>query len=266
MAEVLKVSKSGYYRWRKVCLRTDPEESAMKDLICSIYYEHHGRYGQRRITKEIQKRGLRVNIKRVQRLMRKMNLRAMVTKKRVKTTDSDHKRPVNENLLKQNFRLEKHEQIWLSDITFIRTNEGWLYLCVVMDLYSRRILGWHIAESLDKELLLKAFEMAAKTYEITADAIFHSDQGSQFAAEEFRDMLGKYGFRQSMSGKGNCYDNAPMESFFHTLKRELYLRNIITSKYQTRVMIFEYIEFYYNKKRLHSSLKYRTPDEVFFSN
>jgi transposase InsO family protein len=264
MAEVLSVSRSGYYRWEKRKCFGDPMETSLMDLIRSIYEEHSGRYGYRRITAEIRHRGLEVNRKHIYRLMRKMGLKAKCPRRFKKTTNSNHKEKISENLVRQNFTVEKTEQIWLSDITYIKTTEGSLYLAVVMDLYTRRIMGWELGNNLGRELVIKAFEKAAAVYEITADAIFHSDRGVQFASSEFREILNRFGFRQSMSSKGNCYDNAPMESFFHSLKNELFMRYVIGTKSQTRSAIFEYIEFYYNKKRLHSSLKYRTPDQVFF--
>ena len=265
MAAVLSVSKSGYYRWKRRVGKGDPEDKSLMDLVRSIYIEHRKRYGYRRITKEIKRRGIAINHKHVYRIMKAMGLKAIFPKKFKKTTNSDHKLPVAENLIKQEFAVAPTQQVWLSDITYVRTLEGWLYLSVVMDLYSRRIMGWDISETLAKESVIAAFRKAAERYEITADAIFHSDRGVQFASEEFREALEQHGFRQSMSGTGNCYDNAPMESFFHTLKNELLLRDVIDSKYRTRITIFEYLEFYYNKKRLHSSLKYKTPDEVYLN-
>lgn len=264
MAEVLRVSRSGYYGWEKRKCFSDPMETSLMDLIRSIYEEHSGRYGYRRITAEIRHRGLEVNRKHIYRLMRKMGLKAKCPRRFKKTTNSNHKEKISENLVRQNFKPEKTEQIWLSDTTYIMTTEGSLYLAVVMDLYTRRIMGWELGQKNDRELVIKAFEKAATKYEITADAIFHSDRGATYASSDFREIISKFGFRQSMSSKGNCYDNAPMESFFHSLKNELVLRNAIGSKSKTRTEIFQYIEFYYNKVRLHSSLKYRTPDQVFF--
>ena len=264
MAEVLQASRSGYYQWKRRKCFSNPEETSLIDLIKSIYEEHLGRYGYRRITEEIKRRGLGVNPKRIYRLMRNMGLKAKCPRRYKKTTNSNHQEKISENLLRQNFEIKKTEQVWLSDITYIKTTEGWLYLAAVMDLYTRRIMGWEFGNTLAKELVIKAFEKAAAVYEITADSIFHSDRGIQFVSSEFREALKRFGFRQSMSSTGNCYDNAPMESFFHSLKNELFLRNGIGTKTQARATIFEYIEFYYNKKRLHSSLKYRTPDEVFF--
>lgn len=266
MCQVLKVTKSGYYSWRKQKDIVAPEEKALRDLIGSIYEEHQGRYGYRRITAEIRRRGIIINGKHVLRIMKSMGLRARCPRRYKRTTNSNHQKPVSENILNGNFTVARQDQVWLSDITYIRTTEGWLYLAAVMDLFSRRILGWELREYLSKELVIEAFKKAVSQYEITADIIFHSDRGVQFTAEDFRALLEKLGFQQSMSGRGNCYDNAPMESFFHTLKNELAISGKYDSKYRTRIAIFEYIELYYNRRRLHSSLKYKTPDEVYCVN
>jgi transposase InsO family protein len=263
MCQVLKVAKSGYYYWRKQKAIVDPEEKALCDLVMSIYEEHMGRYGYRRITAEIRRRGIKINGKHVLRIMKSMGLRARCPIRYKKTTNSNHQQPVSENILKQDFEVARQDQVWLSDITYIRTSEGWLYLAVVMDLFSRRILGWELRDYMSKELVIEAFRKTVSQYQITTDTIFHSDRGVQFTAEEFRSLLEELGFRQSMSGRGNCYDNAPMESFFHTLKNELVITRKYESKYLTRIAIFEYIELYYNKRRLHSSLKYKTPDEMY---
>lgn len=263
MCQVLRVSKSGYYKWRN--RKEDPEKKALNDLIESVYREHQGRYGYRRITAEIRRTGVVINGKQVLRIMKKLGLKAVCPKRYKRTTKSDHKTEVSQNLLEQNFEVQKKDQVWLSDITYIKTSEGWLYLAVVMDLYSRRILGWSLRKYLGKELIIEALRKAIADYQITTDTIFHSDRGVQFTAKQFRELLIDLGITQSMSGRGNCYDNAPMESFFHTLKNELLLSGKLKTRYKTRITIFEYIEIYYNKKRLHSSLKYRTPDEVYNS-
>lgn len=262
MCQVIKVSKSGYYKWR--VRKDEPEEKRMRDLVEQIYTEHKGRYGYRRITAEIKRIGYTINSKRVIRIMKLLGLKAVKPKLYRKTTKSEHKKEVNENILNQNFETKKRDQVWLSDITYIKTSEGWLYLAIVMDLYSRRILGWSLREYMTKEIVIEALSNALKNYRMTADTIFHSDRGVQFTAEEFRAILAKLGITQSMSRSGNCYDNAPMESFFHTLKNELVLSGKLKTRYTTRIVIFEYIEMYYNRRRLHSSLQYRTPDEVYF--
>lgn len=263
MCQVLRVSKSGYYKWRNK--KEDPEEKALSDLIKNIYQDHQGRYGYRRITAELRRTGVVINGKQVLRIMKKLGLKAICPRRYKRTTKSDHQREVSQNILKQNFETHKQDQVWLSDITYIKTSEGWLYLAVVMDLFSRRILGWALREYLGKELVIEALRKAISGYQMTANTIFHSDRGVQFTTDEFRFLLMDLGITQSMSGKGNCYDNAPMESFFHTLKNELLLSGKLERRYMTRIAIFEYIEIYYNKKRLHSSLKYRTPDEVYNS-
>jgi len=263
MCQVLRVSKSGYYKWKN--RKEDPEKKALNDLVENIYWEHQGRYGYRRITAEIRRTGVIINGKQVLRIMNELRLKAVCPKKYKRTTKSEHKREVNQNLLEQNFEVQGKDRVWLSDITYIKTSEGWLYLAVVMDLFSRRILGWALREYLGKELVIEALRKAVTDYQITVDTIFHSDRGIQFTAEQFRELLTDLGIRQSMSGRGNCYDNAPMESFFHTLKNELLLSSKLETRYKTRIAVFEYIEIYYNKKRLHSSLKYRIPDEVYNS-
>lgn len=263
MCEVLKVSKSGYYAWKR--RKPDIEDKALMDLIGQIFRENKGRYGYRRVHKEICRMGIVVNQKRVARLMRQMGLKGRAKKQYRSLTDSKHNRPVSENLVAQNFKVDQANRIWLSDITYIKTLEGWLYLAVVMDLYSRRILGWELSSTLAKEIVIGALSKALTMYRVEDHLIFHSDRGVQFTSDEFRSILSVYGVEQSMSGTGNCYDNAPMESFFNTLKAELVRTESITTNYMTRNKIFEYIEIYYNKKRLHSSLQYRTPDEVYFN-
>lgn len=263
MCEVLKVSKSGYYAWKKS--KPDIEDMALMDLIGGIFREHKGRYGYRRVHKEILRMGIVINRKRIARLMRQMGLKGRARKQYHCLTDSKHNRPVSKNLVAQNFKVDHANRVWLSDITYLKTLEGWLYLAVVMDLYSRRILGWELSSTLAKEIVIRALSKALTMYRADDHLIFHSDRGVQFTSEEFRAILSVYRVDQSMSGTGNCYDNAPMESFFNTLKAELVRTESITSQYKTRNMIFEYIEIYYNKKRLHSSLQYRTPDEVYFN-
>lgn len=250
MCQVLGVSKSGYYHWKE--RKEDPEEKAIADLILSIYNEHKQRYGYRRIHEEIKRRGLIINKKRVARIMCELGLKARRKQGYKTTTNSKHSNPVNENLLQQNFKTSDINLVWLSDITEIKTMEGWVYLTVVMDLYSRRILGWELGETLKQECVINALRKALIQYSPKGHLIFHSDRGVQFTAEEFRRILSNFGIEQSMSGVGNCYDNAPMESFFSTLKMEILLRDGIETKRMTQIAVFEYLESYYNKKRLHS--------------
>ena len=181
MCQVLRVSKSGYYKWRN--RKEDPEKKALNDLIESIYREHQGRYGYRRITAEIRRTGVVINGKQVLRIMNELGLKSVCPKKYKRTTKSDHQREVSQNLLEQNFEVQEKDRVWLSDITYIKTSEGWLYLAVVMDLFSRRILGWALREYLGKELVIEALRKAVADYQITLDTIFHSDRGVQFTAE-----------------------------------------------------------------------------------
>lgn len=180
MVEVLSVTKSGFYCWKKKLTKLNPEEKSLRDLVLSVYEEHKGRYGYRRITREINRRGIAINHKHVYRIMQDLGLKAKFQKPYKRTTNSEHKQPVSENLVKQEFQIQRKQQIWLSDITYLRTLEGWLYLSVVMDLNSPRIMGWDISESLSKHSVIAALQKAATNYEITADAIFHSDRGVQF--------------------------------------------------------------------------------------
>ena len=198
--------------------------------------------------------------------MKNNGIRSKIKRKFKVTTNSKHTHATCPNLLAEALKPTAINEQWVADITYIRTDEGWLYLSTIMDLFSRRILGWTLREYLGKELVIEALRKAITGYQITADTIFHSDRGVQFTAEQFRQLLIDLGITQSMSGRGNCYDNAPIESFFHTLKNELLLSGQLETRYKTRIAIFEYIEIYYNKKRLHSSLKYKTPDEVYNSN
>jgi transposase InsO family protein len=205
--------------------------------------------------------GLLVNKKRISRLMRANNIKAK-TKRKFKVTTVQNSRAVaSENILKQNFTASSENKIWTGDITYLWTKEGWLYLAVVMDIYSRKIVGWSIDSSLSAELVIRALMMAIVHRNPQRGIIFHSDRGSQYTSSPFRDLLKNYGIVQSMSSTGNCYDNAITESFFHTLKTEL----IYWEKCQTRVeaksSIFEYIEINYNRRRLHSSLGYLSPVE-----
>ena len=178
------------------------------------------------------------------------------------TTHSKHGLPVAENLLKRgDVQLHRPNQVWVSDITYIRSREGWLYLCIIMDLYSRSIVGWSMEERLTKELVLKSLNMACMRREPQRGIIFHSDRGSQYASKDFRALLAGKGFRASMSGKGNCYDNAHAESFFHTMKVEEVYGDPYRSRQEAMLSLFEYIEVFYNRFRKHSQLGYQSPYE-----
>lgn len=262
MCRLLSASRSGYHRWikRKLSAR-EFENRRLVEIIVFHYKKSKRTYGLPRILAAIRRQVLKVNKKRVARLMRENNIKAK-TKRRFKvTTVQNSKASASENLLNQNFTASSENKIWTGDITYLWTKQGWLYLAVVMDIYSRKIVGWSIDSSLSAELVIRALMMAIVHRNPLRGIIFHSDRGSQYTSSSFRSILKNYGIVQSMSSTGNCYDNAITESFFHTLKTEL----TYWEKYQTRDeakgSIFEYIEINYNRRRLHSSLGYLSPVE-----
>jgi len=262
LCEVLKVSPSGYHKWlKKKVSKREIENQRILEIIWFYHNKSKRTYGLPRIYAAMRKQGLMINKKRISRLMRANNIKAK-TKRRFKvTTVQSSKAAASENILNQNFSSSSANQIWTGDITYLWTKEGWLHLAVVMDIYSRKIVGWSIERSLSTELVIRALMMAVVHRNPQRGIIFHSDRGSQYTSSSFRNILKNYGVVQSMSSTGNCYDNAITESFFHTLKTEL----IYWEKYQTRDeakrSIFEYIEINYNRRRLHSSLGYLSPVE-----
>ncbi len=262
MCRLLSASCSGYHRWikRKLSAR-EFENRRLLEIIVFHYKKSKRTYGLPRILAAIRRQGLKVNKKRVARLMRVNNIKAKTKRRFRVTTVQNSKAQPSENLLNQNFTAASENKIWTGDITYVWTKEGWIYLAVVMDIYSRKIVGWLIDSSLSTELVIRALMMAVLHRNPERGIIFHSDRGSQYTSGSFRELLKNYGIVQSMSSTGNCYDNAVTESFFHTLKTEL----TYWEKYQTRDeakgSIFEYIEINYNRRRLHSSLGYLSPVE-----
>ena len=221
MSEVLEVSRSGYYAWlRHSESKSKQDDKILLQEIHAIYQESHRTYGSPRIYRELKRRGRNHGKKRIARLMRKDGLRAKTKRKFKMTTDSKHTFPVAPNLLNREFTPKEPNQVWASDITYIWTAEGWLYLAVVMDLFSRAILGWSMSERMTRSLVIDAFVMAVKRYHPSPGLLHHSDRGSQYASADYQTVLKKYGAICSMSRKGNCWDNAPVESFFSTLKKE----------------------------------------------
>ena len=262
MCRVLKISKSGYYAWKvRPQSKRARENEKLDHHIKTIYRKNRGTYGSPRITKALNKQNIACSENRVARRMSINGIHAK-TKKRFKvTTNSKHNHPVAKNLLGQKFNAQRPNQLWASDITYIWTQEGWLYLAVIVDLFSRQIVGWAMSNHLGQELVLNALKQAIWRRRSQSGVIFHSDQGVQYACQAFRDLLQQYKFIQSMSGKGNCYDNAVVESFFHTLKTELiYFENYITRD-DAKNSVFEYIEIYYNRDRIHSTLNYCSPGQ-----
>ena len=262
MCQVLGVSRSGYYNWDKRGLSTrNFRNQILLILIKDIYKFHKGRYGSPRITKELMDKGYQVGHNRIARIMKENNIKAVIKKRfKPKTTDSNHGFPYSENLLMQNFDVSGICEAWVSDITYIETLESWKYLCVVMDLYNREIVGWSLSPDLDTEILMDAFDMAVHHHLGKKGLIFHSDRGVQYASTKFREKLSDTEFLSSMSGKGNCYDNAPAESFFHTLKIEEIYRNEYNDIMDLEFSVSEYIN-YYNVIRKHSYLDYKSPLE-----
>jgi len=260
MCLALKISKSGYYAWRVRPKSTrDLRAEKLDHHIRTTYEQSKGTYGSPRITEALNNQGIACSENSIAARMRKNNIKAK-TKKRFKvTTNSKHKHPISANLLNQDFTAQHPDQIWVSDITYLWTREGWLYLAVILDLFSRRIVGWAMSHRMGQELVLNAFQQALWQRKPGCGVIFHSDQGSQYACKAFRELLHNHKFIQSMSGKGNCYDNAVAESFFHTLKTELVYFQTYHTREEARNDVFEYIETFYNRIRMHSTINYCSP-------
>ena len=260
MCETLEVSPSGYYAWRnRPECRRKREDRRLVLEIKAIHMENRGAYGSPRIHAELKARQMRHGKKRVARLMRENGIRAKQKKKFKATTDSTHSYPVAPNLLERDFSARGPNQKWLADITYIWTREGWPYLAAVMDLFSRPIVGWSMSKRMTKELVLEALAMAVKHRKPGPGLVHHSDRGSQYACSDYQRALADHGMVCSMSRKGDCWDNAPMESFFHTLKTELVHHRDCQTRRQAKADIFEYIEVFYNRSRRHSALGYMTP-------
>lgn len=261
MSRVFKVSRSGYYKYitKGRNSKRSRENEFLLVLIFNIWLEGRRVYGSPRITMMLRENGFIVTRKRVVRLMRIGNIKAMQKKKYHRTTNSEHNKPVAPNLLMRNFKVSELNRIWLSDITYIWTNEGFLYLAVILDLCSRMPISFTMEKHLRSELVCSAFLQALKVRNYPKELIFHSDQGIQYASEEFRKILGDNGVTQSMSRKGNCYDNAPTESFFHTLKTELVCFEKFNTREEAVIAITSYINDFFIRTRIHSSLGYKTP-------
>ncbi len=261
MAQVLQVSVSGFYDWlRRGKSKRAVEDEQLTEKIIKFHCGSRYTYGSPRIHKDLRAAGHKVGRKRVAHLMRSAGIRGKTKRKFKTTTTSKHQRPRAENLLKQNFHVSSANSVWASDITYISTREGWLYLAVTLDLFSRRVVGWAFSERLTDDLTLSALSMAIRQRTTDAALLHHSDQGTQYASRAFRAELNANGFQQSMSDKGSCYDNAVVESFFATLKTDEVDVNYETRQ-QARTGIFSYIEGFYNTKRRHSSLGYLSPND-----
>ena len=262
MCEVLGVSPSGLKAWRTGGRRLQRlSDAQLLVLIRAIHAQFRGAYGSPRIHEELRSRGYRVGKARVERLMRAHGIRARHKRRWKATTDSRHALPVTQNLIAREFSPAAPNQCWGADITYIGTDEGWLYLAVVMDFFNREIVGWSLKERLTADLVTDALTMGWFRRRPAPGLIHHSDRGVQYASEAFQAKLAEYGMRCSMSGKGNCWDNAPTESFFNSLKNE----RVHGSRYRTRADakadVFEYIEIFYNRVRRHSTLGQTSPEQ-----
>ena len=261
LCEFLGVSRSGYYGWREE--KESARDQANREMlrqIKEVFQAKRERYGSPRITEELRRRGRLCNHKRVERLMREEGLKARSSKRRkVRTTQSDHDHPIAPNLLLNRPAPRKADEVWVADITYVPTSEGWLFVAAVMDLYSRQILGWSVWESLMAGGAVQALKRSLVKRGYPRGVIHHSDRGVQYACGTYRQELQSRGLIASMSRKGNCYDNAAMEAFWSTLKREALAESAEWTKDRVRRELFEFIEADYNRSRLHSSLGYESP-------
>ena len=262
MARILRVSRSGYYSWAGRSQSTRVRKNIeIREAISAIQTEIRYRYGARRITHELNRRGYGVNHKRGERLMKEHGLQARRKKRCRSTTNSQHEHPVADHVLDRRFDVAVPDTVYVSDITYLPTAEGWMYLCTVLDLASRKVVGWAISRRMTADVVVAAITAAVLQQRPPRGVLFHSDRGSQYCSRTVRATLQRYGFIPSMSRKGNCWDNAPAESFFKTLKAELCGDRPFRIRTIARAEVFEYIEIFYNRKRLHSSIGYITPME-----
>jgi putative transposase len=259
----LEVSPSGYYAWQARCLclpQRAAQNQVLVELIQKIHSQSRETYGSPRVQQELLKAGRRHGRNRIARLMRQEGLCGRQKgRHRVQTTDSNHDEPIAPNRLAETPRPTAPNQIWVADITYIQTEENWLYVAAILDLYSRKIVGWAMSERIDTALVLGALRMALLHRQPPPQLLFHSDRGVQYASADFRRALQQAGLVASMSRKGNCYDNAAMESFWSTLKLELVYRCNFVSRREAQRQIFDYIECFYNRQRAHSALNFQSP-------
>lgn len=262
MCKAMNVSRAGYFKYiRHVKSRHEVENGELLLEIKDIYEKSKGTYGSPRVWAELISKGRHVNRKRVQRLMKINGIRAKIRRKFKITTDSKKTREGIPDLVNRNFQADEINKVWVSDITYVPTREGWLYLCAILDVCSRKIVGWAMSNRLKDNLVLAAIKQAVKQRRPEAGLIFHSDRGSQYDSDRVRNYLKRHLFRQSMGHSGSCYDNAIMETFFAALKSERVHFEKYESRMQAMVSLFDYIEVFYNRQRRHSALKYKTPEE-----
>ncbi|WP_407873164.1 IS3 family transposase [Paenibacillus sp. P36] len=270
LCTVMQVSRSGFYKW---LVRTpsprEIERKKRKKRIRDVFFLSKKRYGSPRITAVLKAEGMKISSKTVARLMKEMKLKSCMARKYKATTNSNHSMPVHENTLNRKFKVLAPNKVWVTDITYIRTREGWLYLASVMDLFSRKIVGWSTGARMTQELVLDALDMAYKRQKPDPGLLHHSDRGSQYACSEYQKRLAKYKMVGSMSRKGNCYDNSCIESFHSTLKKELVYVTTFKTREQAQKELYTYIEFDYNRSRIHSTLGNKSPhqfEQLYFEN
>jgi putative transposase len=260
MCRQLGVSASGFYasQVRPECPRASRDRELMEP-IRKAHQEGRQHYGSPRVHRALVLEGIRVGRHRVARLMRAGGIRGLRKRRFVKTTDSNHAHPIAPNVLERNFHVSEPNKAWVTDITYIPTGEGWLYLAVVLDLYSRRVVGWGMDDNMERGLVVRMLNMALQRRKPAAHLTHHSDRGSQYASKEYRDILTARGITCSMSRTGDCWDNAVAESFFATLKKEFVHDERFKTRDEAKAKLFEWIEVFYNRKRLHSTLGYKSP-------
>lgn len=263
MCDVLKVAPAGFYAW--LDRPESPRAKRARELteqIRVVHKETRGVYGSIKVTRELRNRGHKANPKTIARLMAAAGIRSKVHKRfRVRTTDSNHANPVAPNTLDRGFAVDAPDQVWAADITYIHTDEGFLYLAGMMDLCSRRIIGWSMSDTMTTQLVEDALGMAIRSRRPLADLLHHSDRGVQYTSGRYRQILDEHGIRASMSRTGDCYDNAVVESFWGKLKTEMVYHECFTTLAQARAAVFEYIEVFYNRQRLHAAIGYVSPEQ-----
>jgi putative transposase len=263
LCRVLEVSRQGYYAHlaRPVDARM-AEEQAFQTLVREVFEQSHGRYGSPRVLQQLWRDGHKASKRAVEQTMKTLGLQARKPRRYRVTTQADATHAVEPNILNREFTATRPNERWVTDITYIRTDVGWSYLAAILDLFSRSVVGWALSTSLSTELPIAALQMAAKRRHLLPGLVHHSDRGCQYTSYEYRSALAEHGATVSMSRKGNCWDNAVAESFFATIKSELVHTRSWPTNVELRSAVFEYIEAFYNRRRLHSSLDYMTPSEV----
>jgi putative transposase len=267
LCRVVGAAASGFYAWLRRGPGSDRYEGAaergLRARVGAIFAASRGTYGSPRVHAELRARGVRVGRNRVARLMREGGLSATIRRRAPRTTDSRHDHPVAPNLLERRFAAERPDAVWLADISYVPTGEGWLYLAAIKDMATREIVGWSMADHLRADLACDALLMAIRHRQPPRGLIQHSDRGVQYASEPYQAILARHGLRCSMSRRGNCLDNAPMESFFGSLKTELVHRTTFPTREAAKRAIFEYVEAFYNRRRRHSGLGFLTPAQAY---